>query len=133
MRLDDRTIRIDRDWGFVEGRQYGRGKSGGQVRDEYRMDFDLGRGGFGKMYQVAGATDIEAAQSAAGIPGALRGDYSANQLPGSLGKRPPPPSRPAPSAPPGEKRGREEDDDEDLGTDGRRRRGRREGDASDSD
>ena len=31
-KLDDREIRIDFDWGFVEGRQYGRGKTGGQVR-----------------------------------------------------------------------------------------------------
>ncbi len=30
-RLDDRVIRTDWDAGFVEGRQYGRGKSGGQV------------------------------------------------------------------------------------------------------
>ena len=30
-RLDDRIIRTDWDAGFVEGRQYGRGKSGGQV------------------------------------------------------------------------------------------------------
>lgn len=64
-RLDDRLIRTDWDAGFVEGRQYGRGKSGGQVclvllnkwvlsiyiltvnlfkvRDEYRKDFDPGR------------------------------------------------------------------------------------------
>lgn len=31
-RLDDRTIRVDWDIGFKELRQYGRGKSGGQVR-----------------------------------------------------------------------------------------------------
>lgn len=31
-RLDDRIIRTDWDAGFVEGRQYGRGKNGGQVR-----------------------------------------------------------------------------------------------------
>ena len=31
-RLDDRIIRTDWDAGFIEGRQYGRGKSGGQVR-----------------------------------------------------------------------------------------------------
>jgi nuclear cap-binding protein subunit 2 len=31
-RLDDRLIRTDWDAGFVEGRQYGRGKSGGQVK-----------------------------------------------------------------------------------------------------
>ncbi len=48
-RLDDRIIRTDWDTGFIEGRQYGRGKSGGQVRDEYRIDFDPGRGGFGKI------------------------------------------------------------------------------------
>lgn len=30
--LDDRPIRVDFDWGFVEGRQFGRGRSGGQVR-----------------------------------------------------------------------------------------------------
>jgi len=48
-KLDDRIIRIDWDVGFKEGRQYGRGKSGGQVRDEYRTDFDSGRGGYGKL------------------------------------------------------------------------------------
>jgi len=48
-RLDDRIIRTDWDAGFVEGRQYGRGKSGGQVRDEYRNDYDSGRGGYGKI------------------------------------------------------------------------------------
>ena len=31
-RLDDRIIRTDWDAGFKEGRQYGRGKTGGQVR-----------------------------------------------------------------------------------------------------
>ena len=30
-RLDDRVIRVDWDAGFQEGRQYGRGRSGGQV------------------------------------------------------------------------------------------------------
>merc|ERR1712087_1012863 len=48
-RLDDRIIRTDWDAGFKEGRQYGRGRSGGQVRDEYRADFDAGRGGWGKL------------------------------------------------------------------------------------
>jgi nuclear cap-binding protein subunit 2 len=47
-RLDDRIIRTDWDAGFIEGRQYGRGKSGGQVRDEHRTDFDYHRGGYGK-------------------------------------------------------------------------------------
>ncbi|CAL4161655.1 unnamed protein product, partial [Meganyctiphanes norvegica] len=50
-RLDDRIIRTDWDAGFIEGRQYGRGKTGGQVRDEYRTDYDSGRGGYGKIVQ----------------------------------------------------------------------------------
>lgn len=48
-RLDDRIVRTDWDAGFQEGRQFGRGKSGGQVRDEYRQDYDTGRGGYGKQ------------------------------------------------------------------------------------
>ena len=32
MALDERLIRVDFDWGFRDGRQFGRGKSGGQVR-----------------------------------------------------------------------------------------------------
>jgi nuclear cap-binding protein subunit 2 len=47
--LDERPIRVDFDWGFQEGRQFGRGRSGGQVRDEYRMDYDEGRGGYGNI------------------------------------------------------------------------------------
>jgi nuclear cap-binding protein subunit 2 len=50
-KLDERIIRTDLDPGFEEGRQYGRGKSGGQVRDEYREDYDEGRGGFGRALQ----------------------------------------------------------------------------------
>ncbi|KAJ3047574.1 Nuclear cap-binding protein subunit 2, partial [Rhizophlyctis rosea] len=46
-RLDERIIRTDIDPGFDEGRQYGRGRSGGQVRDEHRVDYDAGRGGLG--------------------------------------------------------------------------------------
>ncbi|XP_023726782.1 nuclear cap-binding protein subunit 2 isoform X2 [Cryptotermes secundus] len=58
-RLDDRIIRTDWDAGFVEGRQYGRGKTGGQVRDEYRTDFDGGRGGYGKIIQQKVSTPIQ--------------------------------------------------------------------------
>jgi len=50
-RLDDRIVRSDWDAGFEEGRQFGRGRSGGQVRDEYRMDYDEGRGGWGRLHQ----------------------------------------------------------------------------------
>ena len=45
----------DWDGGFVEGRQYGRGRSGGQVRDEYRADYDAGRGGWGKALEQPAA------------------------------------------------------------------------------
>jgi nuclear cap-binding protein subunit 2 len=38
-RLDDRIIRSDWDAGFCEGRQYGRGKTGGQVIKFYIMFF----------------------------------------------------------------------------------------------
>lgn len=48
-KLDERIIRADLDPGYKDGRQYGRGKSGGQVRDEYREDFDSGRGGWGHL------------------------------------------------------------------------------------
>ncbi|CAH8502581.1 unnamed protein product [Schistosoma rodhaini] len=53
-RLDDRIIRTDWDAGFEEGRQYGRGRSGGQVRDEFRKDYDAERGGYGKLAQRDG-------------------------------------------------------------------------------
>ncbi|ETO26068.1 hypothetical protein RFI_11069 [Reticulomyxa filosa] len=44
-KLDDRVIRVDLDPGFEQGRQYGRGTTGGQVRDDRRTDYDEGRGG----------------------------------------------------------------------------------------
>ncbi|CAL8469452.1 g8993 [Coccomyxa elongata] len=47
--MDDRPVRVDFDWGFKDGRQFGRGRSGGQVRDEYRTDWDAGRGGYGNI------------------------------------------------------------------------------------
>ncbi|XP_065841076.1 nuclear cap-binding protein subunit 2-like isoform X2 [Oscarella lobularis] len=51
-KLDDRVIRTDWDYGFSEGRQYGRGKHGGQVRDEFRQTFDQDRGGYGKALET---------------------------------------------------------------------------------
>ena len=53
--------------GFQEGRQFGRGKSGGQVRDEYRTDYDVGRGGYGKLVQT-GLSELH------GGPTRLEGD-----------------------------------------------------------
>ncbi|KAL3909599.1 MAG: hypothetical protein SGARI_002526 [Bacillariaceae sp.] len=42
-KLDGRIIRVELDAGFQPGRQYGRGASGGQVRDERRSNQDAGR------------------------------------------------------------------------------------------
>ncbi|KAK2066584.1 hypothetical protein P8C59_000389 [Phyllachora maydis] len=58
-KLDERIVRTDLDPGFEEGRQYGRGKSGGQVRDEYREDFDEGRGGLGRAIQAERLREAE--------------------------------------------------------------------------
>ena len=35
--LDGRILKLEMDPGFQEGRQYGRGQTGGQVRDEFRQ------------------------------------------------------------------------------------------------
>jgi len=51
-KLDERVIRTDLDPGFKDGRQYGRGRSGGQVRDEHRADYDEGRGGWGHRQKL---------------------------------------------------------------------------------
>ncbi len=53
-KLDNRVIRVDYDTGFEQGRQFGRGRSGGQVRDEYRTEYDPGRGGYGKRTGMTG-------------------------------------------------------------------------------
>jgi nuclear cap-binding protein subunit 2 len=44
-KLDGRVIRVELDAGFQPGRQYGRGVSGGQVRDERRSRVDPARSG----------------------------------------------------------------------------------------
>ncbi|CAN0086433.1 unnamed protein product [Ascophyllum nodosum] len=47
--LDERIIKVGIDPGFKPGRQYGRGMSGGQVRDEARATNDPARGGMGGL------------------------------------------------------------------------------------
>lgn len=42
-RLDDRIVRTDWDAGFIEGRQYGRGKTGGQVNKTFFEIFLVNR------------------------------------------------------------------------------------------
>ncbi|CAE8648051.1 unnamed protein product, partial [Polarella glacialis] len=46
--FDDRVVRVDFDAGISEGRQFGRGESGDQWRDDFRGDFDVARGGQGR-------------------------------------------------------------------------------------
>eukprot|EP00126_Sphaerothecum_destruens_P007025 Sdes_comp19651_c0_seq1m11454 len=65
LRVDERVIRVDKDAGFVEGRQYGRGRSGGQVRDEYRSEPDSGRGG---LVDAARAKDLPRRQGFRPMP-----------------------------------------------------------------
>jgi nuclear cap-binding protein subunit 2 len=42
---------VDLDLGFEEGRQFGRGMSGGQARDDQRREYDAGRGGYSALYR----------------------------------------------------------------------------------
>ena len=72
-KLDDREVRIDFDWGFQDGRQFGRGKSGGQVRDEYRSNYDAGRGGYGVLIKNELETLNEKADAGAGEGDGFRG------------------------------------------------------------
>jgi len=70
-KLDERIIRCDIDLGYSEGRQFGRGKSGGQVRDEHRQDYDAGRGGWGAQAQKAERLRRELYSDAMDGPGAV--------------------------------------------------------------
>mmetsp|Transcript_7960 Transcript_7960/g.11115 ORF Transcript_7960/g.11115 Transcript_7960/m.11115 type:complete len:251 (-) Transcript_7960:487-1239(-) len=58
--LDDRILRAELDFGFREGRQYGRGQSGGQVRDDRRLVYDTARSA--KKANVSSAEPIIPAQ-----------------------------------------------------------------------
>lgn len=55
-KLDNRVVRCEMDGGFREGRQFGRGLSGGQVRDDRRSkdEYDPGRGGYGRSDNAGG-------------------------------------------------------------------------------
>ncbi|KAF9365557.1 nuclear cap binding complex subunit [Mortierella sp. NVP85] len=98
-KLDERIVRSDLDHGFREGRQFGRGRSGGQVRDEYRLEFDPGRGGWGHV-RARQEAEREREQKAnyeaiTSIPEGASNEYK-DQKESS-----------------GAKRGRDDDDDED--------------------
>uniref|UniRef100_A0A7S3PEK5 Nuclear cap-binding protein subunit 2 n=1 Tax=Aplanochytrium stocchinoi TaxID=215587 RepID=A0A7S3PEK5_9STRA len=57
--LDGQVLKVEIDPGFREGRQYGRARSGGQVRDELRASFDVNRGGYGAIVE----SQMEAAKA----------------------------------------------------------------------
>ncbi|RKP12081.1 hypothetical protein BJ684DRAFT_12012 [Piptocephalis cylindrospora] len=125
-KLDDRTIRTDLDAGFVEGRQFGRGRSGGQVRDEYRQEFDAGRGGWGAQIaqKLKEAEESRALEQAAhfhpvtDIPAGPERDEQANGAVGGADGAAGSQQGAATSATK-PKRGR--DEDEEMGGDGKRR------------
>jgi len=104
-KLDERIIRCDLDTGYKDGRQFGRGRSGGQVRDEHRQDYDAGRGGWGAQaqFQMRAQREREAVYAdARDGPGAVAvggGDWKED-------------AQPAVSQP-SRKRGRSSDDDGD--------------------
>jgi hypothetical protein len=75
-KLDERIIRCDLDLGYKDGRQFGRGRSGGQVRDEHRQDYDPGRGGWGAQAAKAEADrrrEVEERYQDAGTQPVARG------------------------------------------------------------
>ncbi|KAF8309807.1 RNA-binding domain-containing protein [Clavulina sp. PMI_390] len=113
-KLDERIIRCDLDLGYSEGRQFGRGKSGGQVRDEHRQDYDAGRGGWGAQAQKRRELYSDATDGPGAVAGG--GEYWQNRQQESPEK--------------GRKRGRDEDegDDDEVDELGRSRRPRKEED-----
>ena len=43
LKLDSRVLKVDIDEGFKEGRQYGRGKGGGQLKEDLKIPQKLSR------------------------------------------------------------------------------------------
>ena len=122
-KLDDREVRIDFDWGFQDGRQFGRGKSGGQVRDEYRSNYDAGRGGYGVLIKNELETLNEKADAGAGEGDGFRGGGAGDRgtSGGAVGEDPGGDDGPAPKV--GSKRGRDGDSDEEMEKENPRFRG----------
>jgi len=73
--LDNRIIRVDIDEGFEPGREFGKAKSGGQVRDDVRENFDVERGGWShKMQQISQMFDADKEKTGAAGEGAAMSD-----------------------------------------------------------
>ncbi|TMW68139.1 hypothetical protein Poli38472_007811 [Pythium oligandrum] len=86
-KLDNRVIRCEMDGGFKEGRQFGRGASGGQVRDDRRSrdDYDPGRGGYGR------SSDTNHFRRTTGPRKRSRGDSMTDEPPRKQERLSPPP------------------------------------------
>lgn len=85
-KLDERIVRCDLDAGYKEGRQFGRGKSGGQVRDEHREDYDPGRGGWGAQAQAERKLAAEQKYiDTTGIVAGGGGDWKQGEIPPQQG------------------------------------------------
>lgn len=103
-KLDTRVIRVELDAGFQPGRQYGRGVSGGQVRDDRRNRHDPARSGqrhrpkWTPPEKTVTTTNASSAAPNDGAP--TDGHYG-------------------PAV--GEKRGRDDDDDQEMESDKRYR------------
>ncbi|KAI6028617.1 hypothetical protein F5J12DRAFT_806497 [Pisolithus orientalis] len=83
-KLDERIIRCDLDLGYAEGRQFGRGKSGGQTTT-------LVRGGWGAQAQLERRREFEEryadAQEGPGAVATGGGEWKATEVPSTTLKR----------------------------------------------
>ncbi|KAI8926921.1 hypothetical protein BC831DRAFT_454371 [Entophlyctis helioformis] len=118
-KLDERFIRTDIDPGFKPGRQYGRGQSGGQVRDEHRADYDEARGGWGARMREEQMRDVydSAGSSLANVPDGTSDFYTKSYIDARATSGASDSEGPSGTK---AKRGRDSDDDEDAERDGAR-------------
>jgi nuclear cap-binding protein subunit 2 len=103
-KLDGKVIRVELDAGFKPGRQYGRGASGGQVRDDRRGTVDPKRRSKGRNSSTGGG----------GAGGDIASRWAAPPTPSNSGNANDPVSGHYGPASSGDKRGRDDYDD-DLG------------------
>uniref|UniRef100_K3YYA2 Nuclear cap-binding protein subunit 2 n=1 Tax=Setaria italica TaxID=4555 RepID=K3YYA2_SETIT len=125
--LDDRPIRVDFDWGFEEGRQWGRGRSGGQmVQKELEAQRELVD--YGGAFQPNAPPPYERGERKRGYGDSYRNDRGDYQRKRNRNddRSAPEGSRRAPDSDPAEKnprfREKGDSDEEDDDYDKRRRR-----------
>ena len=113
-RLAGRVVKAEFSTPFTPDRQFGRGASGGQVRDDMRSEFDQGRGGFGGGAQrdgrLGGFSYTEFSGSAAPAGSEARAAQSAAAAAATAALVPAPVVQQTAEAAAGGKRKAEEDD-----------------------